>query len=181
MNRWAIFSQSASRTIGRTRLVTDGVHNLYDSLAAMPAKVRALVEGLSPEENRWKPSPDDFAAVEQVSHLRDIEVDGYAVRIGRILSEENPFLPDLDGAAMAVDRCYMDDDIEAALKAFVAARESNILLIRSLTEEQLAREGNLEHTGTVSIAKLVRMMAEHDGVHLGELGELRGKLMSDKL
>lgn len=145
-------------------------------LTATPAKVRALVDGLTADETLWKASPTDFAAVEHVSHLRDIEAEGYAVRLRRMLSEDSPILPDLDGAAMAVDRRYLDDDIDDALKTFVAARESNIRSIQGLTPEQLAREGNLENTGRVSIAKLIQMMVEHDSLHLGELGELRRKL-----
>src|SRR5262245_8122269 len=49
---------------------------------------------------------DAFSLHEQVWHLRDIEVDGYARRFRAVATQDDPFLPDLDGARLAIERDY---------------------------------------------------------------------------
>jgi len=75
---------------------TQELHELIESLARTPETIATLVNDL-PEAHLRRGSPDGrFSAVENVCHLRDIEVEGYAVRINRILKEEQPFLPDIE-------------------------------------------------------------------------------------
>jgi hypothetical protein len=46
-------------------------------LAETPSKVKRLLEGMGQSTLRSRPSPDEFSAVEQICHLRDIEREGY--------------------------------------------------------------------------------------------------------
>jgi hypothetical protein len=149
---------------------------LARSLAETPAHIRRLAEGLNAEESRWKPAADAFSVVENVCHLRDIEVDGYAARINLILNEDEPFLPDLNGAQLVAERRYNEQQLDAALDAFADARERNLLVIQSLSSEQLARSGTFENTGAITLSRLLELMREHDAAHLDELSGLRAKL-----
>lgn len=150
--------------------------DLTNSLAITPESVRRLALGLGKSETRWKPASNEFSVVENVCHLRDIEVDGYVVRISRILKEEKPFLPDLDGARLAEERDYNNQDLKAALGAFRQAREDNLRIIRELSSEQLMRTGTLENAGTITLLRLLELMREHDGAHISELTGLRRKI-----
>lgn len=145
-------------------------------LANTPIEARRLTEGLSEDETRWKPSPGEFSVVENVCHLRDIELDGYAVRINRILQEDQPILADIDGAKLAVDRDYNSQDLSSAMEAFTQARENNVRIIRKLSSEQLERTGTLEDIGEITLRRLLDLMLEHDNVHLNELVNLRTRL-----
>src|SRR5437870_1928117 len=84
-------------------------------LEEMPRKVRRLVESLGEDESRWKPGLDEFSATENVCHLLDIEAEGYAVRIQKLLNESEPFLSDLDGARLARERDYNNQNMHHAL------------------------------------------------------------------
>jgi hypothetical protein len=53
--------------------------------------------------------------------LRDIDGDGYRERVERMLAEERPSLPDIDGDALARQRDYQSQDLEEALSSFTAA------------------------------------------------------------
>jgi hypothetical protein len=149
---------------------------LIRSLATTPDEVRRLAEGFSLTEMRWNPPGGEFSVVENVCHLRDIEVDGYAVRIKRILVEENPLLSDIDGAKLAQVRNYRIQDLSSALAGFAKAREENVRTIQVLTTDQLARSGTFEITGAVTLGRMLGLMREHDAVHLGELTRLRSML-----
>jgi hypothetical protein len=150
------------------RMEREDFARLIKSLAETPSKLTQLLQPLSPQQVRVKES-DQFSALENICHLRDIEVEGYGERIKRILEEAEPSLPDIDGARLAVERDYNNDDLDSAFAAFSNARRKNVELVRSLEMDQLARKGNLEGAGLISLRALLEMMEEHDQGHLAEL------------
>ena len=145
------------------------VQTLLDSLAQTPEIIAHQIATLSNDELRRKNSDDEFSAVENVCHLRDLEVEAYALRIDRILNEREPLLPDFDGGRVAVERDYNRQDIQGALEAFALARTKNVNILRELAPERLTREGVLEGVGRVSLKALLLMMREHDEGHLQTL------------
>jgi hypothetical protein len=149
---------------------------LVNFLAATPAAVRQLAEKLSESETRWKPDEGDFSVIENICHLRDIELEGYTARVNRMLGEDKPFLADIDGTRLAHERRYNEQELNVALDAFTQARELNVRTIQNLSSEQLERTGMFEQTGSITLENLLQMMREHDEAHLQELNTLRGKL-----
>src|SRR6185295_5591059 len=118
-------------------------------------------------------SPDEFSVLENICHLRDLELQGYSPRIKRILAERDPALADFDGARVAAESSYNSEQPGVALAAFQTARRANVEKLRGLTEEQLRREGTLEGVGSVTLRRLAEMMREHDEGHLDDLRGLR--------
>jgi hypothetical protein len=144
-------------------------HDVIEFLQETPAVFRKLAQGLADEVLRWKPSGDQFSFVENACHLRDIEVEGYGARIRKLLTEDNPQLPDVDGARLARERDYNSQDFAAALDDFARARAENLRAVRELSAEQLNREGVLEGVGEITLGKLFLLMREHDESHRQEL------------
>lgn len=149
------------------------------SLAEMPGRVRGLVENLGEGERVWKHEADEFSATENVCHLRDIEEEGYSVRVRRLLAESEPFLSDLDGARLARERNYNSQNMTDALERFERARNVTVAAVCDLSREQLERRGTFEGTGPVTLRQLLLMMREHDLAHLRELETLRARLSED--
>jgi len=152
---------------------------LLNSLEQAPANIAELVEGLSAEQSRFRSSAEEFSIVENVCHLRDIEIEGYTLRINRILAEAKPDLADIDGGRLAVERHYNHQSLDQGLSAFQHARLANVDVLRGLETNQLKREGTLEGLGTVTLQKLVSMMCEHDEGHLADIKILRRRLTAD--
>ena len=144
------------------------LHEVIDALARTPDTIAAHINNISEEDSRRKRA-DYFSVVENICHLRDIEVEGYTVRIDRMLNEEQPFLPDVDGGRLAVERDYNSQNIEAALATFALARKRNVHTVRNLLPEQLTREATLEGVGSVTLEGLLVMMQEHDQGHMEDL------------
>ena len=147
--------------------------DLVERLSETPEIVRRLTDGLAVEDLRRKPSEKEFSMLENVCHLRDIEEEGYSVRIQKLINESRPFLPDLDGGKLARERDYNAQDLAAALRDFARARHSNMQTIRALPLEQLNRHGMFENTGTITLEKLLLLMNEHDEEHQKEMSDLR--------
>lgn len=153
----------------------EDLQDLIDALTQTPETVAGLVKDLSGSDLRVKNSPVEFSVVENVCHLRDIEIEGYKARIGRILRENNPHLPDIDGSRLAVEREYHSQNLSEALQAFADARKQNTQTLRGLVTEQFDREGTLEGVGSVTIRGLLLMMRDHDADHVRELSSIRGR------
>ena len=153
---------------------------LLDLLAETPNKLASFTAGLSSAEIRWKNSEAEFSALENVCHLRDLELQGYRPRIERILSEVDPVLADFDGARVAAESNYNSQSFDLALRAFSAAREENVRSMRDVTEEQLKREGLLEGVGRITLLQLAGKMLEHDEGHLEDLQVLQQRLYQDR-
>jgi hypothetical protein len=141
-----------------------------------PNKLANSIAGLSNAEVRFQNSPDEFSVLENICHLRDLELQGYTPRIRRILAEADPALADFDGARVAAESSYNNEQADFALQAFQTARRENVEVLRALTEGQLKREGTLAGVGAITLIRLAEMMREHDEGHLEDLRVLSQRL-----
>jgi DinB family protein len=140
-------------------------------LAAMPVFVEAAVESAEPGALRQRPSEDAFSLVEQACHLRDLEREGYLVRVRRMLTEHIPALEGFDGATVAAARDYPAQDGVAAAHDFARARRELVTILSALTPADLAREA--EFGGRrICLADLVAMVVDHDRGHRDEITAL---------
>jgi hypothetical protein len=142
---------------------------VIEALATMPDRIRALLDGVCEMELSRKPAPDVFSLRENVLHLRDVDIEGYEKRILRALAEENPFLPDVDGAKLAVERDYNNQPLLPALEAFAQSRARSV---NRLAGADLERVAEMEGVGPVTIARLLQLWAVHDAGHLADIKAL---------
>ena len=153
-----------------------------DALAAFPDVLEAHYDAVPPEFKTWVPvswegmPSERLSALEQICHLRDVEIEGYHERLRRAVSESNPALPSLDSESMARERSYASADSGAVFAAFRSARAETVALIRNLDELQLARTAQFAEYGVVSLRSLVHFLCSHDQQHLAGLQWLLAKL-----
>jgi hypothetical protein len=125
----------------------------------------------------WEGVPSEpFTAIEQVCHVRDIEIEGYQVRFQRTLDEHSPLLPSIDSEAVAKERDYGRADVAQVLTEFRAARTRTLALLAGLQESQLARPAEFEGYGRVTMRGLIHYLCSHDQQHLSGLQWLLGKI-----
>jgi len=98
--------------------------------------------------------------------LADCEI-AHGFRYRQALAEENPLVQPWDQEKWA--REYGAYDAAQALRAFVALREWNTALIRSLTAEQMARPAKHPERGDITVRELIETAAGHDINHLRQL------------
>jgi hypothetical protein len=153
--------------------------DLLEFLSATPATVRELSHGIASTGLKRRPSANESTFLEVVCHLRDIEREGYTVRIERLLKEHEPVLPDIDGGKLARERDYNSEDFETGLREFEQLRENNVRVLNDASPESLNRTGVFEGVGTVTLKRLAGMMREHDETHREELSGLREWLSSE--
>jgi hypothetical protein len=141
-------------------------------LAGMPSHVEGLGSRFPGDLARARPGSGAFSYVEHVWHLADLEAEGFAARIRRLRTEEDPVLPDFDGARLAAERDYRSRGVDAGLAAFAAARARNVEVLRRSPLSERARTGMQEGVGPVSLGDLPVRMLDHDDSHRSELETL---------
>ena len=152
------------------------------ALEAFPQQLDAHFAAIPTEFKHWAPpswegAPSEpLTGIEQVCHIRDIEIDGYTVRFHRTLNESNPALAAMDTEGLAKERSYGTSSAAEALAEFREARAKTVALIRSLKPEQLSRPAVFEGYGAVSLTSLVHYLCSHDQQHLAGLQWLLGKM-----
>lgn len=152
------------------------------ALAAFPEQLEAHYAAIPLDYRHWAPASwigvpsEQFTAIEQVCHVRDIEIEGYHERFRRTLSEDNPLLPSIESEPLAVERNYAACDTAAVFASFRAARENTIALVSSLDEKQFARKAEFEGYGPLTMRSLVHYLCSHDQQHLSGLQWLLGKI-----
>jgi DinB family protein len=142
-----------------------------ERLEEMPTFLEAALDAVPDDEFLSRPAPGEFSLVEQACHLRDLEREGYLVRVRRILSETLPALESFDGTAVAQARNYMMQDARMAAQEFAAARREVLGLLAATTP------GDLDRTATfgeqrITLRDLVAMMEAHDRGHREEIERL---------
>jgi hypothetical protein len=157
----------------------DDLLALIEDLRRAPARVEALMARIPKEKQTQKPRPDAFSARENVHHLRDIEAEGYGVRLLRLLGEPDPVLKDLDGDGLARERLYNERPHESALEEFSHLRAANVERLLRLTAEDLVRKGSWEGVGPVTLEKVLEMWRDHDRGHLDEIAWFAGELAAE--
>ena len=152
------------------------------ALADLPAQLEAHYGAIPASQKHWKPASwegipsEHLTAIEQLCHVRDIEVDGYQQRFQRTLNEQNPLLPSLDTDGLARDREYYKQDAAQVLTEFTAARMKTVEMLRDLSPQQLARKAEFEGYGPTTLKGLIHYLCSHDQQHLAGLQWLAGKI-----
>jgi len=140
-------------------------------LADMPDYVREAFSRLSPGQTRTLAADGSLSPVEQVWHLADLEREGFGDRIRRLLTENEPYLADFDGARLAAERNYRGLSLEDGLAAFTEARRQNLAALRSIEGQAWFLSGTQEGVGKVSLCDIPGFMFQHDGSHKAEIEE----------
>jgi hypothetical protein len=153
------------------------------ALKEFPRHLEAYFAAIPAGFENWRPDSwmgipsEPFTAIEQICHVRDVEIEGYHVRFLRTLQEANPSLPDLAGEALARERAYATADAGQVLASFREARARSVALIAGLTDQELARVAEFDGVPT-TLRALVHYLCSHDQQHLAGLQWLLARIES---
>src|SRR3977135_4059272 len=114
---------------------------LVGEIERMPQVIEGLLTAVKDNNLQERPTDEIWSMLEHICPLRDIEQEGYRIRITKMLTDAHPFLTDLDGDKLAEERDYLNQNFKSALKDFVDARVLNVQAIRDLSPGQLSKQG----------------------------------------
>ena len=136
--------------------------------------VRAL-EGFPADKITAHPIPGKWSAAEIIHHLADSEMTS-ALRLRRLLVEDNPAIQGYPEAVYAQRLVYNTRDIAPALEAFKAARATTVQLLERMTEDDWQRKGTHSESGAYGTEIWLRSYAAHAHDHAGQIRRLLGAM-----
>ena len=136
---------------------------------------RAVVDafrGIADEELDRSAS-DEWTPRQIAHHLADSEMMS-AIRIRRLLTEDEPVIYGYDEAAFA-RKLTSDRPIEPSLEAMRWARETCAQLMERMTEEDWQIVGTHTESGSYSTEDWLKIYAAHAHDHAEQIKRARGK------
>jgi hypothetical protein len=139
-----------------------------------PDLLKAALAGVPRKLLLWRPAPGKWSIHEIVCHMRDAERLGYLYRYTKILAEENPTFPDVDGDALALERQYRRLNLREVLRDWRAARKECLAILKKVKEGQWTRTGTHELAGPMSLETILQRQAlGNDEAHLAQIEHIK--------
>jgi DNA phosphorothioation-dependent restriction protein DptG len=117
----------------------------------------------------YKPKDSEWALVEIICHLRDVDKEINLPRIQTILAEDNPFLPAIDSDAWAKERNYINQNGLKALQDFNQVRISILDILAQLNQSVWSKPTRHTLFGPTQFSEIIRFIAGHDRLHIRQL------------
>jgi len=121
------------------------------------------------------PIPGKWSAREIVHHLADSESTS-AIRLRRLLVEDNPMIQGYDQDEYAIKLKYNERDTAPALEAFRAARTTTAQLLSLMSDNDWQREGTHSESGPYTPEHWLKIYAAHAHNHAAQIKRLRDAL-----
>jgi hypothetical protein len=133
------------------------------------------------ETDPWKEktSPDSWAPVEVLCHLRDVEAEINLPRIEKILEEVEPFLNAPDSDRWTEERRYIDECAPDVSVELVKARAHTLELLDGFSPEAWSRPARHAIFGPTQLSEIVRIFVEHDLLHIRQINDFLNTIPSN--
>ena len=144
---------------------------LIERIRSSATVVRRAVETAPPGRFGVAPKAGEWSALETLTHLRDVIVHVYGLRIRRLLYEDAPVFADFDEEGYRAASLARGETIGELLDTIVAEHEQLARLLQTLPDADWARQGRHPSFGVMSIEFLARRVGEHAEEHAAQIAE----------
>ncbi|MEA3076549.1 MAG: hypothetical protein QOF60_1457 [Actinomycetota bacterium] len=131
--------------------------------------VDAALEGVTDDRLDRRPADGGWSARQVVHHLADSEMTS-AIRLRRLLTEDDPVIAGYDENEYARRLHYDRRPIEPSLAAMRAARDTSADLLDHLAEDDWDRAGTHTESGAYSVGRWLEIYADHAHDHAEQIG-----------
>jgi hypothetical protein len=138
-----------------------------------PNEVERAIRDIGRHAFDRRPPDGSWSAREVIHHLADSEMTS-AIRVRRLLFEDDPVIGGYDEAGYAIAFHYADRPIEPALAALRAARSTTVQILERLGEAAWSRQGTHTESGPYSVEHWLRIYAGHAHEHAEQIRRAGG-------
>src|SRR5204863_3545115 len=127
-----------------------------DRMRSSADVVRRAVETAPPGRFDRPPRPGEWSALETLTHVRDVIVHVYGLRIRRLLYEDAPVFTDFDEEGYRRASLARGEAATHLLETIVGEHQQLARLLETLPDAAWSREGRHPSLGAMSIEFLAR-------------------------
>jgi predicted transcriptional regulator len=147
---------------------------LIAAYIAGPAAIRASLEGITKAELDARPADGGWTPREVVHHTADSEMTS-AIRLRRLVAEDEPLIVGYDGDEFARRLHYDRRPIEPALEAIAGARATTAQILAGLTDAEWGRTGTHSEDGPYGVERWLEIYAAHCHEHAAQITRARAE------
>ncbi|MGD8625884.1 MAG: DinB family protein [Anaerolineae bacterium] len=133
--------------------------------------IQALARGVSDEQARWRPGPDDWSLLEVINHLHDEEIEDFKAHLDLILHHPGEPWPAIDPQGWVTQRGYNQRDPASSLGHFLRAREASLRWLKELPAPDWQATYQAPF-GPIRAGDMLAAWVAHDLLHLRQIVEL---------
>lgn len=148
---------------------------LIDGIAALPARLRAAVAGLSDEQLAAPYRPGGWTPRHVVHHVADSHINAY-VRLKLALTEDEPTIKGYDEAAWAELPDTRSVPLEVSLALLDALHTRWTALLGALPAAAFDRTFRHSELGVMTLGEQLRLYDWHGRHHVAHVTSLRGRM-----
>ncbi len=130
--------------------------------------IAAALAGLDEAALDRRPADGGWTAREVVHHTADSEMTS-AIRLRRLIAEDDPSIVGYDGDEFARRLHYGERPIEPALAAIAAARATTAQILDGLSDADWQRTGTHSESGPYSVEHWLEIYAVHCDDHADQI------------
>lgn len=145
---------------------------LVDQIAAVPARMREAVAGLSVAQLDTPYRDGGWTVRQVVHHVPDSHMNAYT-RVKLALTEVEPTIKPYDEAAWAKLIDVRDTPIEVSLTLLETLHDRWVRILRAMADADFARTLRHPDQGVITLDWLVAMYAWHGRHHVAHVTSLR--------
>jgi hypothetical protein len=144
---------------------------LIRQMADHAGAIQALGQGVSDEQARWKPGPDDWSILEVINHLYDEEIEDFRAHLDLILHRPDQPWPGIDPQGWVTARRYNERDLASSLQNLARARQESLAWLQGLAAPDWQAVYRTPFA-QMAAGDMLAAWAAHDLLHLRQLVEL---------
>lgn len=144
---------------------------ILERMRSSAAVVQRAVEAAPPGRFGAAPRPGEWSALETLTHLRDVVVHVYGLRIRRLLYEDAPVFADFDEETYRRESLARGEETGHLVDTIVAEHEQLARLLETVPDADWARQGRHPTFGVMSIEFLAGRVGEHAEEHAAQIAE----------
>lgn len=147
------------------------IEQILALLAAAPARIATLTEGLTAAQLSRPPSQGEWSANEVLAHLRSC-ADVWGGCIERILAAEMPTIKAMNPTTWIKNTDYPEQEFPPSFQAFAAQRTQLLTILEPLPPEAWLRQAKVTGAGKPlirSVYTYAESLVVHERPHLKQI------------
>ena len=156
-------------------LDASGRAKAIEVVAAVPARLREAVKGLTKDQIETPYRPGGWTLRQVVHHVADSHLNAY-IRFKLALTEDTPTIKPYDEAAWAELQDSATVPIETSLSLVDAVHERWVVLLRAMTPADFERVLVHPESGRQRLDQMLALYAWHGPHHVAHVTSLRQRM-----
>ena len=147
--------------------------HILNNLRQNKGVIQSLFDGVSEEQQRWKPSEGSWCMLEVLSHLLDEERLDFRFRVEFVLNNPGEIPPPFNPLEWVTAHDYMNRDYKLTLKELIDERSRSVDWLESLENPDWDLSFEHPKLGRLTAGYFLNNWLAHDYLHIRQANRFK--------